>query len=122
MRRFSISLLRLLLALSIVFGCLLLGRTLSTYLLPALPGAILGMMVLTALLLFNVVRLEWVSPASDLLVRWMSLLFLPIGVGLVDQLAALQQAWLSLLAACIIGSLPLFWLCGFLIQKYMKVD
>lgn len=122
MRRLLLSGLRFLLSASIIVACLALGRLLSAQLLPALPGSILGLLLLTALLLAGVLRAEWVSPASDLLVRWMSLLFLPIGVGLVDQLATLQQSWLGLLLVCILGSLPLFWLCGVLVQKYMKAD
>jgi holin-like protein len=122
MRRLLGSGLRFLISACIIFVCLMLGNLLSGLLLPALPGSILGLLLLTALLLAGVLRAEWVSPASDLLVRWMSLLFLPIGVGLVDQLDVLQQSWLGLLLVCIVGSLPLFWLCGYLVQKHMKAD
>ena len=122
MRRLLFSGLRFLLAAAIIAACLALGRLLSQQLLPALPGSILGLLLLTGLLLTGALRAEWVSPASDLLVRWMSLLFLPIGVGLVDQLATLEQSWAGLLLVCVAGSLPLFWLCGYLVQKYMKAD
>ncbi len=117
-----LSLLRLTLAIALILACLLAGRWLSTTLLPALPGSILGMLLLTGLLFSGLLKVEWVAPASDLLLRWMSLLFLPIGVGLVDLLGLLQGAWLGLLAVCVLGSLPLFWLCGYLVQKYMRED
>ncbi len=38
------------------------------------------------------------------------------------MLGLLQGAWLGLLAVCVLGSLPLFWLCGYLVQKYMRED
>jgi len=114
-------LLRLSFAVAVVYGCLLGGRLLSHYLLPALPASILGMILLTTLLLSGMLKLEWVTPASDLLVRWMSLLFLPIGVGLVDQLPLLRQAGPALALACVIGSIPVLWLSAWM-QRFMKAD
>jgi holin-like protein len=48
-----------------------------------IPGNLLGMLLLVALLTSGVVRLAWVEAGVSLLVRHLAFLFIPIAVGLM---------------------------------------
>ena len=49
-----------------------------------LPGNLVGLLMLFALLTAGVVRLEWVEAGASLLVRHLAFFFIPIAVGLME--------------------------------------
>ena len=55
-----------------------------------LPGPVLGLMLLLAALRFPLVR-EPVGECADFLLSHLSLLFIPVGVGVMTHLALLSQ-------------------------------
>jgi holin-like protein len=48
------------------------------------PGNLVGMLLLCALLTARVLRLEWVEAGASLLVRHLAFFFIPIAVGLME--------------------------------------
>ena len=68
---------------TIIFGCLAFGEALVWLLGIKIPGSIIGMLLLTALLQMNVVKLEWVKGMSDFLVANLGFFFIPPGVALM---------------------------------------
>ena len=68
---------------TIIFGCLALGEALVWLFGIKIPGSIIGMLILTALLQMKVVRLEWVKGMSDFLVANLGFFFIPPGVALM---------------------------------------
>jgi holin-like protein len=61
------------------------GEALVRWLELPLPGPVAGMLLLLTALLARQGWAERVAPAADLLIRHLTLLFFPIGVGLVLQ-------------------------------------
>jgi holin-like protein len=47
------------------------------------PGNLVGMLMLFALLTAGVIRLEWIEAGASLLVRHLAFFFIPIAVGLM---------------------------------------
>ena len=68
---------------SIIFGCLAIGEAIVWALNLSLPGSIIGMLLLTALLQMKIVKLQWVKPMSDFLVANLGFFFIPPGVALM---------------------------------------
>ncbi len=69
------------------------------------PGPVLGMVLLfLSLLLRKGVPLA-VETASTALLSHLSLLFVPAGVGMMVYFQRLQQEWLPIMAALILGTL-----------------
>ena len=68
---------------SIIFGCLAIGEAIVWALNLSLPGSIIGMLLLTALLQMKIVKLQWVKPMSDFLVANLGFFFVPPGVALM---------------------------------------
>lgn len=78
-------------ALLLIYLCLFVGNALAALLPFAIPGSILGMLLLFALLSTQILPAKWVKPGCHLLIRYMVLLFVPIGVGVMkyyDQIVA----------------------------------
>lgn len=70
--------------LSIIFSCLFLGDIISHLIPLALPGNIIGMVLLFILLASGIIKLDYVSKAGDLLLDQLVLLFVPVGVGIIQ--------------------------------------
>ena len=103
----------------IIYAALWLGNTLSTLIGGVIPGSIIGMLLLALLLQLRLLHLSWVDKSAALFVRWMSLLFVPIGVGLVEQIDSLLSALPAMLLTCVFATLLLLMLVG---RAYQKLE
>lgn len=61
-----------------------LGYILAEWLHLPVPGNVMGMLLLFALLVTGIVRLEWIERAASLLIRHLAFFFIPVAVGLMD--------------------------------------
>lgn len=104
----------------IIWALLWLGTLIAGLTGEFLPGSIIGMLLLTIGLELGLIRLNWVQRISNVFIRWMSLLFVPIGVGLVDKLDVLQSALGAILATCVVVTLSLLALIGWGVQWYQE--
>lgn len=95
--------LRILRDFAVLVACTLLGNYVASLLPFAFPGSIIGMLLLFGALVARIVRLEWVEMGAALLVRYMAVLFVPLGVGLVAYLGVLGRGALPF-ALSTIGS------------------
>lgn len=92
-------------ALSILLVCQLVGEVLARGLALPLPGPVLGMvLLLVALGLRGGVHAALQETAQGLL-RHLSLLFVPAGVGMMLHLARVRAEWLAILAALLVSAL-----------------
>jgi len=103
--------------------CLLLaqltGEILSRSLHIPIPGPVLGMMLLAAW--YALRRREpsaAISRAADGLLRWLALLFVPAGVGIITILPLLRTAWLPVVVA-LVGSTLLTLLTTALLMQWL---
>ena len=97
----------------------LLGELLSRALHIPIPGPVLGMMLLAAY--YGLRRREPAPPmraAADGLLRWLGLLFVPAGVGIVANLPMLRAAWLPVTVA-LVGSTLLTLLTTALLMQWL---
>jgi len=90
-------------ALTLLLACQLAGETLQRLLALPLPGPVIGLVLLLALLAIR--REVWPALATTAkgLLQHLTLLYVPAGVGLMVHLERLSADWLPLLAA-LVGS------------------
>lgn len=88
----------------VIYAALWLGRWLSQASGNLLPASIMGMLLLTLALQFRWVKLAWVDRTANQFVRWMSLLFVPISIGLVEHIETLLQALPAMLVTCALAT------------------
>ncbi len=91
-------------ALALILACQLAGETLARLFgLPA-PGPVIGMALLFALMLAAPRVAALVQPVGDAILRHLSLLFVPAGVGVVGHLAMLSNYGTGLAVALVVST------------------
>lgn len=79
------------------------GESLAHFARWPLPGPVLGLMLLLPLLAFAPVRVP-VAAAAEGLLAHLSLLFVPVGVGVITHLELLSRHGLQLVAAIVLST------------------
>ncbi len=103
----------------VLVACLLAGNWLKGALSLILPGNILGLFILLALLLTGIVPLKWVESAARLLLWLLPFLFLPLFILAMKnhEFWAVQGRALS--GAVVLGTLLLWAFVGHLSQRML---
>ena len=71
-------------AFVLIYACLYAGIFIASLLPVTIPGSIIGMLILFVLLALQILPAKWVNPGCYVLIRYMALLFVPIGVGVMQ--------------------------------------
>ncbi len=105
-----------------IFLFSLLGELLSLGIanLVAIPGSVIGMVLLFVALHFNWLKLEQVDEVGTWLTDNMAIFFVPAGVGLMTNFDVLAESWLQLLIIMIVTTAIMMWFVGRVVQKIMK--
>jgi len=100
----------------IIFIFLQLGNLASAYSPIAFPGSIIGLLLLFSALVFNLIKLEWVLVTANFALKYMVLLFIPIGVGLINYFDLVQQHWQVIIASLFFTTFSIMFIVGHLFQ------
>lgn len=103
-------------SLLLIFLFLLLGESLQFFFQLPIAGNILGMGLIFLPLNLKVIQLEDVKPASDFLIKYLVVFFIPYGVGLMVYADILSQYWIPISVAVIFSTLLCLYLTGLLFQ------
>jgi holin-like protein len=103
--------------IAVLLAFLFVGDAISSLLHLPLPGSVVGMVLLAAALRLGWLPLAWVRPAAELLIRHMSLLYIPPGVGVMAYFGLIRREWLPLAAAGVVGMVAVLLVVGLLQQR-----
>ncbi|NKI73927.1 hypothetical protein Dpoa2040_001157 [Dickeya sp. CFBP 2040] len=92
-------------AFLLIYACLYLGIGLAAVLPITLPGSIIGMLILFLLLSLQIIPVKWVKPGCHVLIRYMALLFVPIGVGVMQYFNLLRAQFAPIIVSCAASTL-----------------
>lgn len=82
-----------------------------------IPGSILGVVLLFALLQAKIIRLEWVEVGGNWLLGELLLFFIPSAVGIVQYKEFLMSNGVFILIAIILGTMIVMAFTGVLADK-----
>ncbi len=85
-----------------------------------IPGTVLGMVILLGLMVFKVIPLKMVEKAADVLIKHLSVMFVPIGVGLMTVAYLLEGYILSLILIVGISLMVVMVTTGLTIQLLIR--
>ncbi len=88
-----------------IYACLYAGVFIASLLPITIPGAIIGMLLLFVLLALQILPSKWVKPGCHILIRYMALLFVPIGVGVMQYFDLLRAQFGPVVVSCAISTL-----------------
>ncbi|NKI73320.1 hypothetical protein Dpoa2040_000507 [Dickeya sp. CFBP 2040] len=103
-------------AFALIYLCLFAGNAISALLPITIPGSILGMLILFALLASQILPSSWVKPGCRLLIRHMALLFVPIGVGVMNYFGILRDQFGPIVVSCLISTFVVMIVVGYTTQ------
>jgi holin-like protein len=88
------------------------------------PGPVLGLVLLAASIELGLVPERLVSPAADLLLRHLSLLYVPAGAALLLYWQLVRREWLPIVAGGVASTLAVLVVTGVIMQRggRMPVD
>ena len=89
----------------LIYLCLYAGLAIASLLPITIPGSIIGMLILFVLLSLQILPAKWVKPSCHLLIRYMALLFVPIGVGVMQYYEVLKAQFGPVVVSCFISTL-----------------
>ena len=84
-----------------------------------LPGPVVGMVLLLLALMLRHAWVSRVAPAAEMLIRHLTLLFFPIGVGIVLEWDRFSEHGTALLVAVIGGTMLTLPLVALLMQRLL---
>ncbi len=91
--------------LGVLLACCIAGDALSILLRGALPGNVLGMVLLLLLLVTGRVQTRHVEAAADFLLQNMAFFFLPACLGVLDIFSQIKSEIAAILAVCVLTTL-----------------
>ncbi len=92
-------------AFLLIYACLYAGIALAALLPITIPGSIIGMLMLFLLLSLQILPARWVKPGCHLLIRYMALLFVPVGVGVMQYYDLLSAQFGPIVVSCTVSTL-----------------
>lgn len=99
---------------------LLLGESLKQLFNVPIAGNIIGMLLIFLALKMGIIKLKTVKPASDKLIKYMVLFFVPYGVGIMVYFDVIKNNWIEILIAVVISTILTLVLTGIVQQKLEK--
>ena len=106
---------------SILVLCQLAGQQIAPYLPIPIPGPVIGMVILFTMLCCKLPT-RIVHPACTQLIKYLPLLFIAAGVGVLGYLDEIQTDFAAITSALLLGTLlsTAITLCvGLIIQRYL---
>lgn len=113
---------KMLKALLYIFFFLGLGELIVYFIDLPVPGNILGMILIFVALKLKFIKLETVKPASDMLIQYLMLFFVPFGVGLLAYFDFIRVHWIVLTVAAVVSTLITLYVTAIIQQKLEKDD
>ena len=101
-----------------IFLFALLGEMVSTAIaeIVAIPGSVIGMVLLFFALHFKWIKMEQVDEVGTWLTDNMAIFFVPAGVGLMTNFDVLGKVWVQLLVIMLVTTTIMMGLVGKLVQ------
>ena len=87
----------------------------------AIPGSVIGMVLLFIALHFKWLKMEKVDEVGTWLTDNMAIFFVPAGVGLMTNFDVLADVWYQLLITMVVTTAIMMWFVGSLVQKIKAV-
>ena len=105
---------------AIIFGCLALGELVVWLTGIKLPSSIIGMLILTLLLQFKVIKLRQVEGMANFLVKNLGFFFVPAAVSLMLYFDIIKAQWLPIVVASAVSTVLVIVVTGWIHQLSRK--
>ena len=112
--------LKLLKQLMIILAIALAGELLSTLIPLPIPASIYGVVLMLALLISGLLKVEQIKAVSSFLVEIMPVMFVPAAVGLMQSYHLLVPSFGAYVVIIIVSTVAVMIVSGRVTQRFMK--
>ena len=106
--------------LMLLLACQFVGEVVVRAVGAPLPGPVLGLLILLAILTLRGGPDPELRSVSDALLRYLALLFVPAAVGVITQLDVLGRNWLPVLVSILVSTALGLLVTGLLMQRFVR--
>lgn len=108
--------------LAVILGIWAIGEYISSLIsgVIAIPGSIIGMLLLFIMLQTKVISIESVDSISSFFLDNMALFFVPAGVSLITSLDIIKSNIIVLIATIFITTVIVMWVTGIVVEVMMS--
>ncbi|KFF50050.1 LrgA [Gammaproteobacteria bacterium MFB021] len=107
----------LIIGMSILLGCQFLGEVLSLALSLPIPGPVIGMLILLVGLVIRGSVPTSLRSTGEGLLKYLTLLFVPAGVGLIEHVGLIRQEFWILLVTLVLSAAVTLWVTSQVMQR-----
>jgi len=104
----------------VLYGFVIVGNWLQDFLHLPLPGSIIGLLVLLAVLSLKVFQLEWIESGSYFLLSYLPLYFIPATVGVMNYGHVFAGKGFLLIPITMISTFLTMWFSSYISQVLVK--
>jgi len=105
---------------TIIFVLLFIGDAVSNLLNIPIPGNVIGMVLMTIVLKYKIIKLKDVKPVSDVLVKNLAFFFIPPGVGVIVYFNLIKSEFVPIVTAWVFSTLLVFAFVGKIQDRLSK--
>lgn len=85
-----------------------------------IPGSIFGLLLLFVGLSIRLLPLHYVLPTANFLLNYITLFFVPVGVGLLQYTDLLSAHWLTIIVSSLVSTVAVLVSVGWIYQRLAK--
>lgn len=104
----------------IILAFLYFGKWLQQVSQLPIPGSIFGLLLLFISLNFRLIPIHYLLPSGSFLLNYITLFFVPVGVGLLQYTQLLSVHWLTIVVSSVVSTVAVFISVGFIYQRLSK--
>lgn len=87
-----------------LYALLLIGNFLQEVFHLLIPGSVIGMLLLFLLLKMGIIKIKWMEEGTSLLLRHLTLFFIPVTIGFMEYLELFRGKGIFLLVITVIST------------------
>ena len=108
-------------AILLLLTCQLAGEIISQYVAIPVPGPVVGMALLLVVFHTSPATRAIVHETASVILRNLSLLFVPAGVGVMLHVATVREQWLAILVSLVGGTVITLAVTGLMIKLVTRL-
>lgn len=112
---------KMLLQVAVLYLFYIVGTWIQQYFNLFIPGSVLGMLLLFALLMLKVFPENWIATGANTLLFYLPLFFIPATVGVVEHLDLFVGKGLLLILIVVVSTLCTIGITGYVAQWFMTL-
>lgn len=106
--------------LGIIVGICFLGEFLNKILGVPIPANVLGMLTLLVLLMTGIINIEKIDKISEFLLEHLAFIFLPAGVGILNNIDLIKDQWLPIVVTVVLSTVIVMGVTGLTVQFLIR--